>query len=218
MSKALSMFTSSVGRKIVMSLTGLFLITFLTLHLAVNLLTLTSRDAFNEAAHFMGTNWFIQSMQYVLALGFLLHIVQGLILASQNSKARPAKYAYNKPSANSTFSSRSMIITGILVLLFLILHIRDYFWELKFDDMNGLPTDYDLVVTLFANPLYTVIYVISFVILSIHLNHGFQSAFQTIGANHPQYTPFIKILGTIFCWVMGLGYSAIAIIHYINQL
>ncbi len=218
MSKAFEMFSSSIGRKFVMSLTGLFLITYLVIHLAINLLSLVDAHLFNEASHFMGTNWFIQAMQYVLALGFIFHIVQGIALARSNAKARPQKYALDKPSTNSSFSSRSMIITGLLVLLFLVLHLRDYFWELKFDDMNGHATDFDLVVALFANPLYTGLYVFSFIMLGIHLNHGFQSAFQSVGVNHPKYTPGIKKFGVIYCVIVSAGFSLIALVHYFNSL
>ena len=207
---------SSIGRKVVMSLTGLFLISFLVVHLAVNLLTLVSAEAFNSAAHFMATNPLIQVMQYVLALGFIFHIIQGINLTLKNKQARPVGYAVNKPSANSSISSRSMIITGLLVLLFLILHLKDYFWEIKFDDMNGHATDYDLVVSLFKNPMYVLLYVFSFILLGVHLNHGFQSAFQSVGFNHNKYTPVIKTISTVFCIVIAAGFSLIAIYFFIN--
>lgn len=218
MSKALEMFTSSIGRKFVMSLTGLFLITYLIVHLSINLLTLVDAHLFNEASHFMATNWFIQAMQYVLAAGFVIHIAQGMLLSVRNAKARPVNYSYNRPSASSGFSSRSMLVTGLVIFLFLIIHLRNYFWELKFDDMEGYTNDYDLVVGLFANPVYTAVYVFSFILLAVHLNHGFQSAFQSLGANHPGYTPGIKKLGVLYCIVMGGGFSLIALVHYFNSL
>lgn len=204
-------FTSSIGRKIVMSLTGLFLITFLIVHLAVNLLTLVSADAFNEASHFMATNPLIQVMQYVLALGFILHIGQGIVLQMKNKQARPQGYAMNKPGTNSTWSSRSMILTGLLILLFLILHLKDYFWVMKFGEMPDGQTDYDLVTGLFKNQIYTLIYVASFVLLGFHLDHGFQSAFQSAGVNHRKYTPMIKNAGRIFSVLIAVGFSLIAL-------
>jgi succinate dehydrogenase / fumarate reductase, cytochrome b subunit len=209
--------STSIGRKFFMSLTGLFLITFLTLHLAINLLTLVDKDLFNEASHFMATNVGIQIMQYVLALGFIIHIGLGIVLTLQNKKARPEKYAFNKPSANSGLSSRSMIYTGLLVLVFLGLHLKDYFIEIKFGDMNGFNNDYDLVVALFGMWQYTAIYVLAFIALGIHLNHGFQSAFQSLGANHSRYTPSIKKLSSIYCVVVAVGFSAIAIVHFVNS-
>jgi succinate dehydrogenase / fumarate reductase cytochrome b subunit len=201
-----------------MALTGLFLISFITIHLSINLLTLVSKELFNEAAHFMGTNPVIQVMQVVLALGFIIHIVQGIVISIQNRKARPVKYAYNNPKANSTWTSRNMISTGILVMLFLVLHIRDYFWEIKFNDLGGYPTDYDLVVALFANPLYTVLYVIAFIMLGLHLNHGFQSSFQSLGATHPKIADTIKKLGAAFSIIVALGFSAIAITFFVQSI
>jgi len=208
---------SSILRKVVMAITGLFLISFLIIHLAVNLLTLVDKDLFNSASHFMGTNFFIQVMQYVLALGFLFHIIMGVALQIQNRKARPIGYAMDKPSTNSSWSSRNMILTGVLILLFLILHLKDYLWEIKLGDMS-YRTDYDLVVTLFENPLYTAIYVFSFLLLGFHLDHGFQSSFQSVGINHNKYTPIIKIAGRIFSIIIALGFMSISLFFYFASL
>ena len=208
---------SSIGRKVIMGLSGLFLITFIAIHLLVNSFSLVSKDLFNAGSHFMGSNPVIQVMQYVLALGFLVHIVMGIVLTLQNSAARPVKYAYNNPGANSSFSSRYMIYTGVLVLLFLFLHMKDFFVPIKFEH-GTYGTDYDLLTTVFSNPLYVLIYVLAFIGLAIHLHHGFQSAFQSIGANHPKYTPAIKKLGLVFCYVVGIGFSSIALFHYFNSL
>ena len=205
---------TSLARKFLMALTGLFLITFLIVHLGVNLLTLCSDpELFNTASHFMATNVLIQVMQYVLALGFILHIGMGIRLTIQNNQARPVKYASNKPGENSSLSSRSMIYTGMLVFIFLGIHLYNYFYKMKFTDM--VVDDYTLVTELFNNPLYTLIYVVAFVLLGIHLNHGFQSAFQSMGANHRKYTPWIKKFGVLYSFVMGIGFSVIAIYHFI---
>ncbi len=207
---------SSVTRKFWMSITGLFLITFLVLHLAINLLTLSSNpDLFNEASHFMATNPFIQAMQYVLALGFIMHIATGIILTRQNDTARPVKYANNRPGENSSLASRSMIRTGMLIFVFLLIHLWDYWYKMKFTEMTM--TDYELVTTHFHDWIYTVIYVVSFVLLGIHLNHGFQSAFQSLGANHRKYTPWIKKLGSAYSVVVAAGFSLIALYHFIFQ-
>lgn len=209
--------SSSIGRKFLMGLSGLFLVTFIAVHLLVNSFSLVSADLFNRGSHFMGTNVFIQIMQFVLAAGFLLHIIMGLVLTMKNNAARPVKYAMNKPGENSTFASRSMIYTGLLVLLFLFLHLKDFFIPIKFEH-GSYGTDYDLLVAVFSNPLYVVLYVVAFILLSIHLYHGFQSGFQTIGVNHPKYTPSIKFLGVLYCIVVGLGFSAIALFHFFNSL
>ncbi len=207
---------SSIGKKIIMSVTGLFLITFLITHLAVNLTLFGGKELFNSAAHFMATNPMIQIMQYVLALGFIYHIVYGIKLTLENKKATPVKYAYDNRNVNSMWTSRNMIITGIIILLFLIIHLRDYFYPMKFGDMKGL-TDYDLVIALFTSPIYTVIYVISFVMLGLHLNHGFQSAFQSIGVNHGKYVPMLKTIGKLYSILIAVGFSSISIYFYIKQ-
>ena len=201
-----------------MALSGLFLIIFLITHLVINSLTLSSsKDLFNEAAHFMATNPIIYAMQYVLALGFIIHIGMGIKLTIQNKRARSQEYVYNKMSKNTDLSSRSMIVSGGLVIVFLALHLRDYFYQMKFVGLPEGTTDYDLVVNLFTNPYYTAVYVIAFIVLGIHLNHGFKSAFQSMGANHKKYNPLIKTVSTLYSLVIALGFSTIAIFHFINQ-
>ena len=209
---------SSIVRKFIMALSGLFLIIFLITHLVINSLTLaSSKDLFNEAAHFMATNPIIYAMQYVLALGFIIHIGMGIKLTIQNKRARSQEYVYNKMSKNTDLSSRSMIVSGGLVIVFLALHLRDYFYQMKFVGLPEGTTDYDLVVNLFTNPYYTAVYVIAFIVLGIHLNHGFKSAFQSMGANHKKYNPLIKTVSTAYSLVIALGFSTIAIFHFINQ-
>lgn len=217
-------FSNSIGRKFIMGLSGLFLIIFMVVHLSINLLSLglgwDGKELFNAGSHFMATNPLIQVMQYVLAAGFIIHMFMGIKLTLQNNAARPIKYAKNNPGAGASFSSRSMAITGGLVLLFLILHIKDFFVEIKFNHLANVaveaPTDYDLLLQVFSNPLYVGLYVFAFLALGLHLNHGFQSSFQTLGLNHKKYNPIIKGAGIIFCIVIALGYSAIALFHFLN--
>jgi len=203
--------SSSVGRKVVMSLSGLFLITFLLVHLGVNLTLFISKDTFNEASHFMATNPVIQVMQYVLAAGFIFHMIMGIWLELKNRASRPIKYAKNNAAANSGWASRNMIYTGILVLLFILLHLKDFFIQIKFGEVHD---DYELVTQLFKNPIYVLIYVIAFVLLGIHLSHGFQSAFTSIGARAPKYLKCVKNLGMAFSYFIALGFSVIAIYFY----
>ena len=199
-----------------MSVTGLFLIAFLATHLAVNLTLFGGEQLFNSAAHFMATNPLIQVMQYFLALGFLYHIIYGIKLTIQNRRANPVKYAYDNRNANSAWTSRNMLVTGVLILLFIVIHLRDYFYPMKWGKMNGL-TDYELVVALFESPVYTLIYTTSFVILGLHLDHGFQSAFQSAGAVHRKYTPILKKMGRLYSILIAVGFSSISIYFYIKQ-
>ncbi len=224
MSPLKGFFNSSVARKFWMAITGLFLITFLLVHLGVNLVMFAGKDAFNQATHFMATNPLIQVMQYVLAAGFLVHIIMGIKLTMQNKAARSVGYAYENAAANSSWSSRNMIISGGLVLVFLILHMRNFFYEMKFTENIGtytldgvvLHNDFLLVSSLFTTWYYVVIYVLAFIALGIHLNHGFQSAFQSAGWKNSNWKGLMQTVGTVFSAIIAIGFSAIAIYFFLN--
>jgi len=202
---------SSLAKKYWMAITGLFLVTFMIVHLGVNLTLFIGEETFNAASEFMATNPLIQVMQYVLAAGFIFHIVLGIVLTRINREARPVGYIKNNTAANSSWSSQSMILTGIIVLLFLVLHLKDYFFQMKFGEVES---DYVLVTELFNNPVYTGIYVLAFILLGLHLSHGFQSSFQSVGVYHSRYTPFIKWFGTVFSIIVAIGFSVIALYFY----
>ena len=227
MSKGFS--KTSVGRKVLMALSGFFLLVFLLQHFLINMLSVISPDSFNEVSHFMGTNPMVQyALQPVLLFGVLFHLFMGIKLELQNKAARPVKYAHNKPGENSSWMSRNMIITGIMVMLFLGLHFYD-FWipeiKTKFidGDMSGvLPgeTGYRYFTELthkFVDPIRVGIYCLSFIFLALHLLHGFQSAFQSVGFRHNKYTPVIKKLGNFYAIVIPLGFIFIAVFHFINS-
>ncbi len=212
---------SSLARKYAMALSGLFLIFFLLQHLTINFTSVFSPETFNELSHFMGTNFVVQAiLQPVLAFGVFFHLAMGIRLELMNRKARPVKYAYSKPGANSSWVSRNMIITGITVLLFLALHFYD-FWipELKIKYVDGLMDDttryYPELLHKFENPVRVGLYVLSFVFLALHLLHGFQSAFQSMGARHKKYTPIIEKLGTAYAVLVPFGFIVIAIYHFV---
>lgn len=219
---------TSLSRKYWMAASGLFLIIFLTQHFTINFLSVISEESFNSVSHFMGTNPLVQFLlQPVLLFGVVFHFVAGFILEIQNRQARPVKYAAYSPAANSTWMSRNMIVTGIMILLFLGLHFYDFWFpemNIKYiqGDMSGLNEDggyryYDELVHKFTDPIRVIIYCLSFVFLSLHLMHGFQSAFQSLGARHPKYTPGIKKLGTAFAVLVPLGFIVIAVYHYLSS-
>lgn len=224
MSPLKGFFNSSVARKFWMAITGLFLVTFLLVHLAVNLVMFAGQDAFNLATHFMATNPLIQVMQYVLAAGFIVHIWMGIKLTLQNKAARSVKYAYENASVSSSWSSRNMIVSGLLVLAFLGLHMRNFFYEMKFAhsvstyNLDGvvMHNDYELVSSLFGIWYYVVIYVLAFIALGLHLNHGFQSAFQSAGWKNSKWKGLMQNVGTAFSAIIAIGFSAIAIYFFLN--
>ena len=213
---------SSITKKIVMSLVGLFLSSFLVVHLSINLLLLfdDTRQLFNEAAHFMATNPLIQIFQWVLFLGFVLHIILGLVLQIQNWMARPVRYE-RAGSSEMSFFSKYMIHTGAVVLIFLIIHFANFFVKAKFGELGTVDyagVTYEdmgvLVVNLFSDGYYVAFYVVAILLLGFHLEHGFQSAFQSLGLNHSKYTPAIKLVGTLFAIAVTLGYVAIPLVIY----
>ena len=207
---------SSITKKLVMALAGLFLLLFLPVHLGINFLLLNEDPApFNEAAHFMGTFPPIKIFEVVLLLTFLIHIVWGIILQIQNWIARPVGYKVTNYSQTSFFS-KFMIYTGGIVLIFLVIHfINFYLMKLGLvegDHENFYKEAYDL----FQLPGYLVFYLFSFVILGFHLHHAFQSAFQTLGWNHYKYTPAIKAIGLIYSIIIPLGFFIIPILIYLK--
>lgn len=194
-----------------MALTGLFLVVFLLVHLIANLTLFGGPEAFNAASHFMGTNPLIQVMQPVLALGFVAHIVMGIVLELKNKAARPDNYIKNNAPANSKWASRNMIVTGLMIFAFLVLHIIHYFIPFKTTEIHN---HYVFVVKLFQNPIYAFVYVLAFVLLGMHLAHGFQSSLTTTGIRHEKYRKCIVQLGVGYSIFITLGFSAIAIWFY----
>jgi succinate dehydrogenase / fumarate reductase, cytochrome b subunit len=222
-------FSSTIGRKIIMSITGLFLCSFLVVHLIGNL-TLFKDDGgvtFNLYSHFMANNPIIRTMEIVLVLGFVFHIYDALVLTRRNKSARPVGYSENHPQENSTWSSRNMGLLGTVILVFLIIHLWNFFVPARFGGVAGLEglegvvienVDYDnlylKVVQSFQIWWYVVIYVISMVALAYHLIHGFQSAFQSLGLTHKKYTPFIKTFGVVFSVLVCFGFAIIPIYFF----
>lgn len=208
---------TSLSQKYVMAAAGLFLITFLVVHLGINLLMLAGDQglAFSKAAGFMGSNPFIKAFEYVLFGGFAIHILIGLVLFFQNRRARPVKYAYTAKSKVSPFS-KYMIHTGCIILVFLIIHFSNFFFVKL--GLVSLPEEaahkhdfFNMAAALFSNPYYSAVYLISFVFLGFHLYHAFQSAFQSLGLNHNRYTPFVKAVGLVYSIAVCGGFSLIPI-------
>lgn len=198
-------FTSSIGKKFIMSITGLFLILFLCVHLTVNLLLLVSPEAFNAGCEFMALP-VIKVIEPILALGFIIHIIWASVLTLQNQKARPTKYALRNQSQNCTWASRNMYILGALVLAFLALHICTIWYNFKFGDITD---HYELVSSRLEQPVYGIIYIIAAILLGMHLSHGFWSAFQTIGFSNQIWRKRLEYVAYFFAFVFGIGFSII---------
>jgi succinate dehydrogenase / fumarate reductase cytochrome b subunit len=213
---------SSIAKKVAMALSGLFLILFLAQHFFINSTSVFSPDTFNTISHFMGNNPLVQFViQPILIIGVIFHFIMGIVLEYQNSKARPINYVKNNGAANSSWASRNMIITGLVVLAFMGLHFYD-FWVpemvYKYVEVNPLDeTRYFAELThKFESPVRTGIYSVSFVLLSLHLWHGFNSSFQSVGFNN-KYSRSLHTLGYAFAILVPVGFIFIALFHHFNH-
>ena len=213
---------SSIAKKVAMALSGLFLITFLSIHFFVNLMSVFSEELFNMMAHFMGNNPLIQFvMQPVLIIGVLFHFIMGFVLDFKNRSSRPIAYAKYNGASNASWSSRNMIISGIVVLSFLGLHFYD-FWvpemAYKYVEVNPLDTHryFHELGEKFESPMRTAIYSFSFFFLFLHLWHGFNSSFQSIGFNN-KYSKTIHKFGYAFAVIIPFGFIFIALFHHFNH-
>ena len=214
---------SSIARKVIMALSGLFLVLFLGQHFTINITSVIAPETFNSWSHFMGYNPLVQYiLQPILIAGVIIHFVMGFVLEIKNNSARTIKYAEYKGRANAPWVSRNMIITGLVVLAFLGLHFYD-FWvhemAYKYFESNPEdPTRYHAETVEKFQPIWrTVLYVISFVLLALHLWHGFASAFQSLGVNN-KYSPITKQIAKIYAVAIPLGFVFIAIYHHLNPI
>jgi succinate dehydrogenase / fumarate reductase cytochrome b subunit len=210
-----SFLQSSLGKKLIMGITGLFLVVFLVVHCGVNACIFFNDGGatFNVAAEFMGTNWVIRTMEYVLFAGIVVHIVQALILTLSNRKARPVKYAVNNGAANSKWYSRWMGLLGTLILMFLIIHLSHFWVKTRFTHLEQ-HTLFDEMKLTFGVLWVVVVYCAGMISLSYHLLHGVSAAFQTLGWNHKNYTPFIKKAGFVFAILIPLIFALMPICMY----
>lgn len=218
---------STIGKKVIMSLTGLFLITFLIVHASGNSLLFRddNGEAFNLYAQFMTTNPLITVASIILYSGIILHVIYALVLSVKNNSARPVGYENAHPNQNSTWKSRNMGILGTIVLIFLIIHMRSFWYEMRFGELptkNYAGTEvkdlYTIVSAAFTQWWYVLIYVLAMVGLGYHLAHGFWSAFQTLGLQHRKYSPLIKNVGYAFAIGVPLLFAAMPIYLYIKSL
>jgi succinate dehydrogenase / fumarate reductase cytochrome b subunit len=214
-----SFFASSVGKKFIMSVTGIFLILFLIVHLTVNSFLMVGSDAFNEAAHFMATNPVIMVIEPLLAIGFIVHIIYSVYITLQNQRLRPVRYKKIDRRGSTTWPSRNMFILGAFILIYLVIHLSNFFWKIKFGHVDTVMVNgtemhdlYGLVSSLFINWWwYDLIYILGAILLALHLSHGFWAAFQSLGWNNDLWRIRLKRIAYVFAVIMGVGFSSIPI-------
>ncbi len=217
---------STLGRKLLMALTGLFLVFFLIGHVTGNMLLFKDDggQAFNEYAKFMTTNQFVQILSILTYVSVLAHVVVSVLLTIRNRNARPIGYGQRNASANSSWSSRNMGILGTIILVFLAVHLQGFWYQMHWGDLPYVNYDgeeyknlYEVVVFAFQELWIVLFYVISMVFLAFHLSHGFASAFQSLGIRHNKYTPAIKTLGLIFSIVVPALFASMPIYIYFSN-
>ena len=215
-------FNSSLGKKLLMAITGLFLISFLIVHCGLNATIFLNDggETFNLGAEFMAKNWLIRAMEIVLFGGLLWHIIQAAILTRENKKARPVAYAASNPSANSKWYSRSMGLLGTILLIFLIIHLRHFWVVSRFTDeiTSGRETLFNEMKEVFSQLWVVILYCLAMVSLGYHLLHGFKSAFQTLGWNHVKYNSMIEKTGVIISIVLPVLFAAMPIAIYMGLI
>ena len=207
--------TSSIGKKLIMSLTGLFLISFLVIHATINAMIFYNDggETFSHWGHFMGTNPIIRTLEIGLVLGFLLHIADGLWLTKANNDARPVKYAVSNANANSKWYSRSMGLLGTLILIFLVVH-TSHFWIPNRTNQFATGEElnlYQMMLDIFQNIWVVLIYVAGCFSLFWHLLHGFESAFKSLGLYHVKYNGAIHFVGVAFSIVIPVLFALMPI-------
>jgi succinate dehydrogenase / fumarate reductase cytochrome b subunit len=221
-------FNTGIGKKLLMSLTGLFLIIFLAVHLAGNLQLLNDDGgkSFNVYARFMTSNPLIKFTSFGLYFFIILHAVVGLGIALTNKKAKGTTYAVQTQNPRTNWASKNMALLGTLIFAFLCIHMGDFWLKMKLGQLAEIPYEgeeglfrdlYSRTAIAFSDPLIVGVYVVGMIVLAFHLWHGFQSAFQTLGLNHHKYTPAVRFIGSLYAILVPLGFALIPIIFYLTR-
>lgn len=215
MNTLLTLYTSSIGKKFMMGATGILLSLFLVVHVGGNLLLFVGKDAFDLYASTLPKVPLIPVIEALLFALFLFHIFMGTMLWLRNRQARPQKYEVTRQGDNSTLTSRIMFLTGSFVFIFLVIHLRSFWYPVKIGgEEHG--SMYELVKGAFSDPVYGLFYVAAMILLAFHLHHGFQSAFQTFGIKGKRYEPLIRVIAAIFWLLIPLAFALMPVYFLMN--
>ena len=209
---------SSIGKKVVMSLTGLFLILFLTFHMSMNLVAIFSEEGYNMVCEFLGANWYALAGTAVIAAGAVLYILFALWLTYINRRARGKdRYKVTEKPKDVEWASQNMLVLGIIVVIGIAMHLYQFWFKMQFNEITGIlpevnPHDgYALIAETLGNPIMAIIYLVWFVAIWFHLTHGFWSAIQTLGWNNKIWLSRWKCISNIYTTVLCLGFAVVAI-------
>ena len=218
---------SSIGKKLIMSISGLFLILFLVFHLCMNIAAVFSGEAYNVICGLLGSNWYALLGTLVLAAGVVVHFVYAIILTLQNRKARGNdRYAINARPKGVEWASQNMLVLGIIVILGLALHFMNFWYKMQFAEIIGNPMlgglhaadGYGYIMQTFSNPLFFVLYIIWLIALWFHLTHGFWSAMQTLGWNNMIWINRWKCISNIYSTIIVLGFMVVAVVFFLKNM
>jgi len=217
---------STLGRKLIMALTGLFLILFLTGHVSGNMLLFKGDggQAFNMYAKFMTTNPAVKLLSYLTYISVLGHIIYSIALSQHNKSARPVPYSTSNGSSNSAWSSRNMGVLGTIILIFLVVHLQGFWAQMHWGEVPMITYEGEkyknlflIVSEAFKQEWLVALYVLSMIFLGFHLSHGFTSAFQTLGINHKKYSPAIKAIGTAYSILVPALFASMPVYIYFSS-
>ena len=218
---------SSIGRKVVMSVTGIALVLFLTFHMAMNLVALFSGEAYNMICEFLGANWYALVATVGLAALFVIHIIYAFWLTIQNRAARGnERYAVTVKPKNVEWASQNMLVLGIIVILGLALHFVNFWYKMQFAEIIHEPmlgglhaTDgYGYIMQTFSNPVFFVLYLIWLAALWFHLTHGFWSSMQSLGWNNKTWINRWKCISNIYSTIIVLGFALVAVVFFLKNM
>ncbi|MDO4789768.1 MAG: succinate dehydrogenase [Porphyromonas sp.] len=214
------LFNSSIGKKVLMSLTGFFLIVFLLLHATINVVAIFSESGYNAACDFMGTNPVVQLMVPILALGFILHIAYAFVLTIQNRRARGTDRYASSSKTGIDWSSKNMLVLGVVVLGVLGWHLTHFWAKMQLLEWTGKAPEqgFALVVQTFSNPIVVVCYLIWLLAIWFHLSHGAWSAFQTLGWNNKIWFKRLRVIGIIYATIVCLMFAVVAVAFYLHSI
>lgn len=218
---------SSIGKKLIMSISGLFLVLFLLFHLSMNVAAAFSGEAYNMICSLLGANWYAVAATLVLAAGIVIHFVYALILTLQNRKARGNdRYAINARPKGVEWASQNMLVLGIIVILGLALHFVNFWYKMQFAEIIGNPMmgglhaadGYGYIMQTFSNPVFFVLYIIWLIALWFHLTHGFWSSMQTLGWNNTIWINRWKCISNIYSTIIVLGFMLVAVVFFLKNM
>ena len=222
-----NLFTSTIGRKLIMSVSGLFLILFLLFHMSMNIAAVFSVEAYNAICELLGANWYALVGTLILAFGVVVHLVYATILTLHNRSSRGAqRYAVEAMPEEVTWASRNMFVLGLIIVLGLLLHLYNFWYKMQFAEIIGNhslgefgPTDGAAYISaLFSNPIYCIVYLIWFAAIWFHLTHGFWSAFHTIGWDNQIWIKRLKCIAKVVATIIFLGFAVVVVVFYLRSL